>query len=113
MGEMKIDLWLYFTENLPIVGRWLIFCVGIILSILQFKKNPKRSTLILFAFVTFLLLDIGNILVFFGAFYSQLREGNNREIFRWVTNIFGILGWVSFLFALFSKETKIQENLQL
>ena len=106
MGEMKIDLWLFITENPSIIGDWLVFCIGIILSVLHFKRNPRKSLLILFTFITFLLLSIGNILVFFGAFYSLLGQGYNPETFHWIADVFGILAWVSLLFALFPQETK-------
>ncbi|MFN8398448.1 MAG: hypothetical protein U0X74_00425 [Anaerolineales bacterium] len=106
MGEMKIDIWLFFTQNPSMVGGWLINSIGIILSILQLKKNPIKYSLILFAFATFLFVSIGSILVFFGAFYSLLHQGYNQEIFNWSTDILSLMAQVALLYVLFSKETK-------
>jgi len=109
MGEMKVDLWLFFAQNPSMVGGWLLDSIGIILSILQLKKNPKKYSLTLFAFATFLFISIGNILVFFGAFYSLL----NQEIFKWSTDALSLMAQVALFFVLFSKETKPYTGQQL
>ena len=106
MGEMKIDLWLLFTQNPSMVGGWLLNSIGIILSILRLKKNPKKYSLTLFAFATFLFVSIGSILVFFGAFYSLLNQGYNQDIFNWSTDMLSLLAQAALLYVLFSKETK-------
>jgi len=110
MGEMKIDLWLFFTQNPSMVGGWVLNSIGIILSILQLKKNPKKYSLTLFAFATFLFISIGNILVFFGAFYSLLNQGYNQEIFNWSMDVLSLMAQVALLYVLFSKETKPKAN---
>lgn len=106
MIEMEIDIWQFFVMNPSIIIDWIIYCVGIFLSILYFKKNPKKFTLTLISLLTWLLLSIGNLLVFLGisSFASLINQGENQEIFGWITDIFGVLSWVALFFAIFSQD---------
>lgn len=111
MGEeMELNLWLFIGQNPSIIRDWIVFSAGIFFSITHFKRNPQKFRLTLFTFLTFLILSVVNISVFLGAFYSVLREGQNREIFRGISEVFSIMAWVALFFSLFSKEIKSPEG---
>lgn len=97
----------FFLTQMFVIPELLVFIVGIILSIVFWKRHPGVSLLCLIAFLIFL----GNLLLGSGMNYWIM---NGRENGSPITDIagvmgvvtlcrvtFGTIGWILFLTALF------------
>jgi ABC-type antimicrobial peptide transport system permease subunit len=102
---MEITFWSYIVQNPTQVLIWIVFCIGVVLSILYRKANPQKYTLTLIAFAIFLLDGIGNAIVFIRA--TNLESFVQREqsfvAYDCVSTPFWIAAWIMLFIALFQQ----------
>jgi hypothetical protein len=109
---MESTFWLFITHNPTQVLNWLVFVVGIFLSILHNRRNPKKSILTLIAFVFFLLESIGSVLLLLGIpnFGSAEQQEQYYFTFRWIEAVLWFAAWTAMFFALFRQESSPSET---
>jgi hypothetical protein len=109
---MQIDLFLegvlpFLAVNLPLYLVWL---VGIVLSIITWNKHPKSSLLSVIAFVIFFINTlVSNFLSILPVYLHNTRGmslsniGTLSTILNLVLILFRVVGWVLILIAIFGR----------
>lgn len=103
----SIDLWSFILSQLSNVPFYIVFVVGMILSVVFWKRHPSVSILSLMAFSLFL----GNMFILSGMQYwlmgahqtdlSAAEIGRIATMLGIIRTLLGSVAWIMLLSALF------------
>ena len=110
--EMEFTFWSYIVQNPTQMLMWLVYGIGIVLSLRHGNANPKKYTLILIAFLIFLLESIGSALMFVLTlnFDSLAQGGQYHQAYICITTPFLIAAWTILLVTLFPQTFSASES---